>query len=157
MRLLIAVAAAGGLSHLVLIAAGWGYVASWVNQLLKQDGFPTLINTIIADLVLLVTAAMVTLQQQSGTFTWHGFAQALFAAAAAALVNHQFVLSPTGIGEAIKSATSIVKALPSTVPYTEPPIVLPPSPVQPVMPAGKPVTTARRAGPPAKKAAKRRG
>ncbi len=95
------------MTHLVLIAALWGYVASWANQILKQDGWPKGVNAILADAVVVVTAALVTMQQQGGTFTLHTFWQAVLAAFAAAVINHQFFLVPTGVGPALKTATSL--------------------------------------------------
>jgi hypothetical protein len=113
--MLFAVAVAVGLSHLLLFAALWGTAASYVAEFLKQDGWPKPLNTIIANAVVVVSAAFATLINSPGqVFTLHAFWSALLVAFSAALVNHQFFLVPTGIGAAIKRATSIVRSQTTT-------------------------------------------
>lgn len=120
MHLLIVVSGAAGLSHLLLFAALWGTAAAWINEFIKQDGWPKPVNTVIADLVVVVSAAFATLVNSPGqTFTLHAFEVALLAAFAAAVINHQFILQPMGIGPAIQSATSIVRP-PLTTPVRRP-------------------------------------
>jgi hypothetical protein len=101
-------ATTGLVTSVMCVSAVWGYAASWVNQVVKQNGFPTWMNALIADGVVVISAAF-ALMQANAAFTWATFGSALFAAFSAALINHQFILSPTGIGEKIKTATSFVK------------------------------------------------
>lgn len=96
------------IDHFILVAAAWGYLASWVNQFVKQDGWPKWANTLVADGVVVLSGAIAVFQQH-GDFSLPSFEKALFAAFSAALINHQFFLAPTGIGAALKSATSVVK------------------------------------------------
>lgn len=103
------------MTHLMLIAAFWGYLASWLNEFIKQDGWSKLVNTLIADAVLVITAALVTLSSipGNGDFHAHDFWQALLMVGASALLNHTFFLNPTGVGPAIQTATSINKSGPA--------------------------------------------
>lgn len=96
-----------GLSPFVLICALWGYGASWANEIIKQDHWPKWANTLIADAILVVSAALATLTD--ATFTWPNLESAVIAVAAAALLNHQFFLKPTGIGDLVQTATTIKK------------------------------------------------
>lgn len=93
-----------GFSTFVLISALWGYAASWVNEVLKQDHWSKTINALIANAVLIVSAAMATMTD--ATFTLKNFFSALLAAATAAVANHQFFLEPTGVGKKLQTLTS---------------------------------------------------
>jgi FtsH-binding integral membrane protein len=113
-RLLGDISSGPGLTHLLLYAALWGYAASWVNQFIKQDGWPTVVNTVIANLVVVVSAVVATLvNSPEQALTLHAFWVALFAAFSAAVINHQFFLEPTGIGAHLKARTSIVRRKPA--------------------------------------------
>jgi hypothetical protein len=101
-------AVTGLVTSVMLVSAVWGYAASWVNQLIKQTGFPHWLNAVIANVVVIVSAAMATIQSDV-KFTLAAFGSALLAAFSAALINHSFVLPIGGVGEKLKSATSIVK------------------------------------------------
>lgn len=102
------------LSHAALIALGWGYIVSWVNEVLKQDHLSRFWNTVIADAVVVGTALLVALNTlpKGASLTWHQFAATLFFTAAAALLNHGGFLSPTGIGPWLQSLTSYKPAPP---------------------------------------------
>jgi hypothetical protein len=97
------------ITHAALIAAGWGYIASWIAEVTKQDGLPKWANTVVADTVVVVTALVVALVHlpSAGNLTWAAFAGSLLWAAGAAVVNHSFFLSPTGIGAKVQTATTL--------------------------------------------------
>jgi hypothetical protein len=88
------------------VAALWGYGASWLNEVIKQDSLPKWANTLIADAVVVVAAALATFQTVP-TFTLSAFGHALFGAFLAALANHFGFLEPTGIGPKLQSLTSL--------------------------------------------------
>jgi hypothetical protein len=96
--------AAAAVSSFALASAAWGYASSWLAEIVKQRHWPKPVNTILADLLLVGSAAMATLT--SSTFTLRNFESALLVAAVAAVANHQLFLLPTGIGPAIQAATS---------------------------------------------------
>ena len=92
--------------HLTLVALLWGYIASWANEVIKQDGWPKWVNTLVADGVVAVTALVVALQQQQKftlTLFWAVFVPAILAA----LANVHGFLLPTGIGPRIQTLTSL--------------------------------------------------
>lgn len=113
MHLLLVITLPAGFFSVLAWSAAWGYVASWLNEFIKQDGWPKAANTVIANLVVLIGAAFTTLLTSPGsTLTWSLFVTALLGSFQAALINHQFFLEPTGIGPRIQTATSAVKASP---------------------------------------------
>jgi hypothetical protein len=98
------IAAAAAVSSFALASAAWGYASSWVAEIVKQRHWPKPVNTILADLLLVGSAAMATMT--ASTFTARNFESALLVAAVTAVANHQLFLLPTGIGPAIQAATS---------------------------------------------------
>lgn len=97
-------AVATTVSTYALVSALWGLGASFVAEIAKQDSLPKPVNTIIADAVVVISAALATLTEAS--WSWHNFGAALVFTVGAALANHTFFLAPTGVGAALQSATS---------------------------------------------------
>jgi hypothetical protein len=96
------------LQHVMFVAAIWGYLVSWLNEVIKQDSLPTWANTLIADGLVIGSSALVT-WQAAPSFTWAAFGHAAFGAFAAAVINHSLFLKPTGVGDKLQTLTSFKK------------------------------------------------
>jgi VIT1/CCC1 family predicted Fe2+/Mn2+ transporter len=95
--------------NLVQLSAFIGVFFPIVAALVKQQGWSSRVNSIVATLLAGVTGVVVAAQSAEGLSleTWGTSAIAIFVAAVAAYAGFY---NPTGIDTAIKNATSVKKA-----------------------------------------------
>lgn len=124
------------LSHAALISAGWGYIASYLNEILKQDGFPKVVNTVLAGLVVILTAVVVAVVHEPAgvSLSWAQLTSTLWYAAVAAGINYYLFLKPTGLADWLQSKTSIIGGTFQLVRKLDPAPV-PPTPASPGPPS----------------------
>lgn len=96
------------MENLVQLSLVIGVFFPIVAALVKQQGWTQRANAIVATVLALVTGVVAVLVE--GNFTWERWGEATIAIFVAAVAAYSGFYKPTGIDEAIKNATSVVKA-----------------------------------------------
>jgi integral membrane sensor domain MASE1 len=92
---------------LVFIGAIAGLVTMFLAEIVKQSHWPKWANAVVADVMQIIAAAVVTLQTTGTSLvTWHDFGKALLGAAVAFSAAYLAVLKPI-IGNSLQDKTSV--------------------------------------------------